>query len=143
MIDLKNKIIMISGANRGIGYATAKLLKEKGCILSLAARNPDEIKVGGDNVLKCMWDAKEKKLSKNWVSETISHFDKIDGLVMNAGVELGGDLEGDSEEEFDEMFEVNFKGPLRLVRETLPELRKTGAGRITVSYTHLRAHETR
>jgi len=50
MIDLKNKIIMISGANRGIGYATAKLLKEKGCILSLAARNPDEIKVGGDNV---------------------------------------------------------------------------------------------
>ena len=73
---------------------------------------------------------KRKKLSKNWVSETISHFDKIDGLVMNAGVELGGDLEGDSEEEFDEMFEVNFKGPLRLVRETLPELRKTGTGRI-------------
>ena len=50
MIDLKNKVIMISGANRGIGYATAKLLKEKGCILSLAARNPEEIKVGGDNV---------------------------------------------------------------------------------------------
>ena len=64
MIDLKNKIIMISGANRGIGYATAKLLKEKGCILSLAARNPDEIKVGGDNVLKCMWDAKEKNYQK-------------------------------------------------------------------------------
>ena len=36
MIDLKNKVIMISGANRGIGYATAKLLKEKGCILSLS-----------------------------------------------------------------------------------------------------------
>ena len=111
MIDLKNKVIMISGANRGIGYATAKLLKEKGCILSLAARNSNDIKVGGDNVLKCTWDAKEKKLSNYWVSETISHFGKIDGLVMNAGVELGGDLEGDSEEEFDEMFEVNFKGP--------------------------------
>ena len=55
MIDLKNKVIMISGANRGIGYATAKLLKEKGCILSLAARNSNDIKVGGDNVLKCTW----------------------------------------------------------------------------------------
>ena len=130
MIDLKNKVIMISGSNRGIGNATAKLLKEKGCFLSLAARNIKEINIGGDNVLKCMWDAKEKKLSKNWVSETISHFGRIDGLVMNAGVELGGDLEGDSEEEFDEMFEVNFKGPLRLVRETLPELRKTRSGRI-------------
>ena len=66
MIDLKNKVIMISGANRGIGYATAKLLKEKGCILILAARNPNEIKVDGDNILKCIWDAKEKKLSKNF-----------------------------------------------------------------------------
>ena len=64
MIDLKNKVVMISGANRGIGYATAKLLQEKGCILSLAARNPKEIKVDGDNILKCIWDAKEKKLSK-------------------------------------------------------------------------------
>ncbi len=60
MIDLKNKVIMISGANRGIGYATAKLLKEKGCILSLAARNSNDIKFGGDNVLNCTWDAKEK-----------------------------------------------------------------------------------
>ena len=44
MIDLKNKIIMISGANRGIGYATAKLLKEKGCILSLAAEIQTKLK---------------------------------------------------------------------------------------------------
>ena len=43
MIDLKNKVIMISGANRGIGHATAKLLKEKGCILSLAARNSNAV----------------------------------------------------------------------------------------------------
>ena len=64
------------------------------------------------------------------VRTAIGSFGKIDGLVMNAGVELGGDLEGSTEEEFDEMFEVNFKGPLRLVREALPELKKIDSGRV-------------
>ena len=123
---------MISGANRGIGFETAKLLQNKGYLLSLGARNTDEIDIENieNKLIKCNWDAKNKLSSKKWVDETLSAFGKIDGVVMNAGVELGGDLEGDSEEEFDEMFEVNFKGPLRLVRETLPLLRKSGSGRI-------------
>ena len=52
MIEFKDKVIMISGANRGIGLETAKLLKEKGCILSLGARNPEEIEISGKNILK-------------------------------------------------------------------------------------------
>ena len=132
MLQTKNRVIMISGANRGIGFETAKLLQNKGYLLSLGARNTDKIDMENieNKLIKCNWDAKNKLSSKKWVDETLSAFGKIDGVVMNAGVELGGDLEGDSEEEFDEMFEVNFKGPLRLVRETLPLLRKSGSGRI-------------
>ena len=132
MLDAQNRVIMVSGANRGIGLATAELLIKKGYLISLAARNPDEIPIQNEigKVIKCKWDAKKKTTSKNWVNETLSIFNKLDGVVMNAGVELGGDLDGDTEEEFDEMFEVNFKGPLRLVRETLPALRKSGSGRI-------------
>ena len=132
MLQTKNRVIMISGANRGIGFETAKLLKNKGYLLSLGARNTDKIDMENieNKFIKCNWDAKNKLSSKKWVDETLSAFGKIDGLVMNAGVELGGDLEGDSEEEFDEMFEVNFKGPLRLVREALPELKKIDSGRV-------------
>ena len=132
MLQTKNRVIMISGANRGIGFETAKLLQNKGYLLSLGARNADEIDIENieNKLIKCNWDAKNKLSSKKWVDETLSAFGKIDGLVMNAGVELGGDLEGDSEEEFDEMFEVNFKGPLRLVREALPELKKIDSGRV-------------
>ncbi len=130
MIEFKDKVIMISGANRGIGLETAKLLKEKGCILSLGARNPEEIEISGKNILKCRWDAKDNSTSKSWVSKTIIKFNSIHGLVLNAGVELGGNLDDDSESEFDEMFEVNFKGPLRLVRQVLPKLRKVKSGRV-------------
>ncbi len=130
MIELKNRVIMISGANRGIGLETAKLLKDKGCILSLGARNPEEIEITGENIIKCKWDAKDSSTSKKWVSKTIIEFNSIHALVLNAGVELGGNLEDDSEGEFDEMFDVNFKGPLRLVRQALPELRKVGSGRV-------------
>ncbi len=133
MLETKNRVIMISGANRGIGFETAKLLKSKGYLLSLGARNANDIFIDNDiekKLIKCNWDAKDKLSSKKWVEQTLDVFGKIDGVVMNAGVELGGDLDGDTEEEFDEMYEVNFKGPLRLVRETLPVLRKSGSGRI-------------
>ena len=132
MLQAKNRVIMISGANRGIGLETAKLLQSKGYLLSLGARNTNEIVIDNleNKLIKCNWDAKQKLSSKKWVEQTLTAFGKIDGVVMNAGVELGGDLDGDTEEEFDEMFEVNFKGPLRLVRETLPELKKSGSGRI-------------
>ena len=55
MIEFKDKVIMISGANRGIGLETAKLLKEKGCILSLGARNPEEIEISGKNRVYFKW----------------------------------------------------------------------------------------
>ena len=86
MIKLKNRVMMISGANRGIGLETAKLLKDKGCILSLGARNPEEIEINGENIIKCKWDAKDVITSKNWVSKTITKFNSIHGLVLNAGV---------------------------------------------------------
>ncbi len=132
MLATKKRVIMISGANRGIGFETAKLLQNKGYFLSLGARKTDEINIKDDKnkLIKCEWDAKDKNSSKKWVEQTLNSFGKIDGVVLNAGVELGGDLDGDTEEEFDEMFEVNFKGPLRLVRESMAELRKSGSGRI-------------
>ena len=45
MLDAKNRVIMVSGANRGIGLATAEHLIKKGYLVSLAARNPDEIPI--------------------------------------------------------------------------------------------------
>jgi NADP-dependent 3-hydroxy acid dehydrogenase YdfG len=132
MLSPEGRVVMISGANRGIGLATAKVLAERGCTLSLGARRPDSIpldQIPGDPMV-ARWEATEAVTSTEWAQATLDRFGRIDAVVMNAGVELGGALEGGDEEAFDKMWEVNFKGPLRLVRATLPVLRRSGHGRV-------------
>ena len=132
MLSPEGRVIMISGANRGIGLATAKNLSARGYQLSLGARQPDSIPKleNSENLVTHHWDAEKQDSSAAWVDATIAHFGRIDGLVLNAGVELGGSLESGSEEDIDQMFAVNFKGPLWLVRAALPHLRTASEGRV-------------
>jgi len=130
------RVVMISGANRGIGLATATLLSARGYRLSLGARNVETLRSATarlpGEVLHCRWEARERATSATWTQATLDRFGRIDAVFANAGILLRGALEGEDETAFDQMWEVNFKGPLRLVRATLPHLRKTGAGRIIV-----------
>ncbi|MEK9723545.1 MAG: SDR family NAD(P)-dependent oxidoreductase [Rhodospirillaceae bacterium] len=132
MLAPDGRVVMISGANRGIGLAIANCLAGRGYKLSLGARQPDSIpELASDaEVMTHRWDAEELATSAAWVDATMEWYGRIDAVVMNAGVELGGPLEGASEDEFDKMFAVNFKGPLRLVRAALPHLRVSGQGRL-------------
>lgn len=132
MLTPENSVIMISGAARGIGLATARLLAERGCRLSLGVRDPGAIDPGtiGDGVLVAQWDATEAGASQAWADQTIERFGRIDGIVLNAGVALAAGLEEADEAAFDTMWEVNFKGPLRLMRAVMPSLRASGHGRV-------------
>lgn len=132
MIAPEGRVAMISGANRGIGLAVAQTLAARGYTLSLGARDPGKIPLDAiqGEPMTARWEAEDKASSDEWVAATVERFGKLDVVVMNAGVELGGALEGSDEDVFDKMWEVNFKGPLRLVRAALPELRKTGEGRV-------------
>ena len=129
MLKPDGRVVMISGANRGIGLAVARVLAEAGYQLSLGARNPEDIPAI-DGALTAHWDASARESSTAWAAATIAEFGRIDAVVMNAGVELGGTLEGDDEDAFDTMWDVNFKGPLRLIRATMPALRASGHGRV-------------
>ena len=84
MLESQNRVIMISGANRGIGFETAKLLQAKGYFLSLGARKIEEIELKDNtkNLIKCSWDAKDKSSSKKWVDSTLASFGRIDGPAL-------------------------------------------------------------
>ena len=130
MLAPDGRVVMISGANRGIGLATAILLASRGYRLSLGARDPAALEAAtahlpADRTHRAPWDAKDPALSPAWVNSTIERFGRIDAVLANAGVSLGARLEDDDEAAYDEMWEVNFKGPLRLIRAALPRLRAT------------------
>lgn len=137
MLTPDGRVVMISGANRGIGLATANLLAERGYRLSLGARSAQKLEAAtahlpADRVMRFTWDAKRPETSKAWAAATVERFGAIDAVFANAGVSLPAPIEDDDESAFDEMWEVNFKGPLRMIRAALPWLRQTGQGRVVV-----------
>ena len=137
MIDPKDRVVMISGANRGIGLAIARNLYQAGFSLSLGARKISSL----DNIIKnydenrilnARFDAIDKRSHEDWVNKTLEKFNGIDCLVNNAGIieSVSVDDEVDNEDALDRMWAVNVKAPLSLTRLTLPYLKKSGAGRV-------------
>lgn len=132
MIAPEGRVVMVSGANRGIGAATARLLAARGYRLSLGARDPASIEAAPDGALAARWEAGDPESSRAWVAATRERFGRLDAVVMNAGVLLEAGLADEDESAFDAMWEVNFKGPLRLARAAMPALRASGQGRVVI-----------
>ena len=135
MESSEKKVIMISGANRGIGRAIAERLLGDGYLLSLGVRNlaklPNTLKSQVETqILYHSYDARDRESAKKWVDLTAEKFGGIDVLVNNAGILHTNGLEDDAEELLDDMWEVNAKAPLRLTRLAFPYLRESGSGRV-------------
>jgi NADP-dependent 3-hydroxy acid dehydrogenase YdfG len=129
------RVIMISGANRGIGRAIAEYLHEEGYNLSLGARRPDSLAaltgtLEASRVFAHSYEARDPQSPMAWVKATVERFGRVDGLVNNAGVLYRFGVEDEDESRLDEMWEVNAKGPLRLIRAAFPHLKACGAGRV-------------
>jgi NAD(P)-dependent dehydrogenase (short-subunit alcohol dehydrogenase family) len=135
MLSAQGRVVLVSGANRGIGLAVARALYEAGYTLSLGVRSLDSLDevVGSwepDRVLIHIYDAQDTDTHRDWVEATLARFSRIDGLVNNAGIALDVDLEDDDDTDLDRLWSVNVKGPLSMIRKTLPSLRESGAGRV-------------
>jgi NADP-dependent 3-hydroxy acid dehydrogenase YdfG len=135
MLSPEGRVVMVSGANRGIGLAVAHCLHAKGYRLSLGGRDVAKLTTALDGfdtsrIIAVAFDARDRASCEAWVERTVSHFGRIDGLVNNAGIALTAGIEDDDEAAYDAMWEVNVKGPLRLIRLALPYLRRSGSGRV-------------
>jgi NAD(P)-dependent dehydrogenase (short-subunit alcohol dehydrogenase family) len=142
MLEIGNRVVMVSGASRGLGLAVAEKLHMAGYRLSLGVRDTEApaLRDGSwdrSRVLIHRFDALATAAPRGWVEATVARFDQIDGLVTHAehhaflGVELGPAAnEEEQEAVFDELLTANVKAPLRLIRAALPYLRKSGHGRV-------------
>ena len=135
VIPAGGRVVMVSGASRGIGAAIARRLLDDGYRLSVGVRDPDGTRgslAGYDqNHLSVnRFDALEPLTAADWVDATVSRFGRIDALVNNAGIWHQVNFEAGDEAMLDAMWDVNVKGPFRLSRLALPHLRAAGHGRI-------------
>jgi NADP-dependent 3-hydroxy acid dehydrogenase YdfG len=135
MLEAKGRVVMITGANRGIGRAVAERLHALGYSLSLGARDLDRLNTASaafapERTLLHAFDAKNRAVCKRWVEATVDRFGRIDGLINNAGIALPTAIESEDEDAFDELWQVNCMGPLRVIRLALPHLKASGSGRV-------------
>ena len=117
--------MMVSGANRGIGAALARRFHSDGWVVSLGARNVDQLETSiqgwADQNVSChRYDALDPISGDAWIQATVDLRGRIDGLTNNAGIGHMQGLSDLSEEILDEMWAVNVKGPLRLIQGALP-----------------------
>ena len=136
MLNPKGRVIMVSGASRGIGRAIAECLFGKGYSLSLGVRDPTTVQeslrsVADAQRLLCFrYVAEDRATHQTWLTETLDRFGRLDGLVNNAGANAAFSIEEGEEEDLDYLWAVNVKAPLFMTRLCLPHLRAAGSGRI-------------
>ncbi len=129
MLDPAGRVVMVSGAARGVGRAVVERLLADGFRVSAGVRASSL--QSSDRLLVHRYDAESLDSAQAWRDATLARFGALHGLVNAAGVSLPGATLADAgEDALDAMWLVNVKAPLRLIRLLLPALRQGGDGRV-------------
>jgi NAD(P)-dependent dehydrogenase (short-subunit alcohol dehydrogenase family) len=129
MLDPKGRVIMVSGASRGIGRAVVRRLLGAGWAVSAGVRDPRAVGAA-PNLSVHRYEAESAALAEAWVAETLARHGRLDALVNAAGINPRATLLDPDEAAFDAMWAVNVKGPMRLIRLAWPHLAAAGEGRV-------------
>ena len=135
MVDLTGKTALITGASKGIGADTARLMAEAGAQVVLLARSSRDLEVLaaeiGAQAIVCTSDVANYDHWTKAVTVALEQTGRIDILVNNAGlIDPIARLEDSNPEEWGRLIDVNLKGVYHGVRATLPTMIAQGEGTI-------------
>jgi NAD(P)-dependent dehydrogenase (short-subunit alcohol dehydrogenase family) len=134
---MEKKVVLITGTNSGFGWLTANSCADAGhCVYATMrdtqSRNADKAKAlarqAGIEVMDM--DVTSGKSVTDTVARIIKKEGRLDVLVNNAGIFATGIAESFTEEDMEKIMDVDVKGPWRMVRAVLPQMRKQGDGLI-------------
>ena len=133
--DMSGKTVLITGASRGIGAATARAFADAGANVALVARSTTEIaelagEIGGQAIaIPC--DVSRYGEMRGAVDKTVETFGSLDVLVNNAGVVAPmGPLQDMDPEEWGKTIDINLKGVLHGIHAVMPGMIAKGGGTI-------------
>ena len=137
-LQIKDKVFMVAAASKGLGFGIARELALNGAVVCIASRTQNEIEETatklrnetGATILASVFDAANAESIKNWISEVETAFERIDGLVVNAGGPPPGNFDDFTDEQWQSAFNLTLMSAVRLIRGVLPSMRNAGGGSI-------------
>ncbi len=131
-MDLARKVVLLTGASEGIGAASAREFRRRGCELALVARSKERLEeiageTGGFAIPADLRDPAARQLA---VESALSRFGRIDILVNNAGVGMYAPSWRADMASVRDMFELNYFAVLDLIQRVVPPMRRQGGGAI-------------
>ncbi len=130
-LKLKDKIILVTGGSKGIGFGICKVLAEEGAIPIIIGRNKTTIATAVEELKKigsvgfAYAELTNPEACKKAITGIIKEYGRIDGLVNNAGVNDGVGLENGNYDEFTASIHKNLTHYYLMAHHALPELKKS------------------
>ena len=137
-IDFGGRAVVITGGSRGLGLVLARKLAARGARLVLLARDDRELDRArrlleaehGGSVLTIACDVRREGEVRAAAERILAQCGAVDVLINDAGVIQVGPLEHMQREDFENAMATHFWGPLHMMLELIPSMRRRGFGRI-------------
>lgn len=131
MLELADKVALVTGGGSGIGEGIARRLARAGAAVAISGRRPDTLETvatsiasAGGQALAVPGDVRKPSDLARMVDETVQAFGALHILVNNAGIARGGPLAAMSDDDIEATIDIDLKGPIHALRAALPQLRR-------------------
>lgn len=137
-LGLKDKVVIVGGASKGIGKAAALGFAREGAKVAISARNPDQLNATaeeirqetGAEILAVPGDLSQAEATERVVDETVARFGTVHVLVANTGGPPMGGFDAMDDAAWESAFALNFLSTVRLIRKVLPHMKQQNWGRL-------------
>jgi 3-oxoacyl-[acyl-carrier protein] reductase len=126
-LGLTEKRALVTGASRGLGYATAQVLAAEGARVALNSRGEEKLRAAADRLggVAIPADITEPGAAERVVAEAVEKLGGLDILITNAGGPPAGTFESLDESAWAKAIDLSLMSHVRLIRAALPHLRRS------------------
>lgn len=147
-MKLKDKVAIVTGGSKGIGWGVTTVFSQEGAKVAVVARNvqdgeqtAEEIRQKGGKATFVQCDVSNEEDVKKMVRTTLNAYGQIDILVNNAGVGIYKSVLDTTNEEWDRCLAIDLKGAFLCSKYVIPQMQTIGKG-VIINMSSVHSHAT-